>query len=246
MINTARENENVTNSRAVPPSIPPPPPYTTVLYKAAAEQEQQHQQQIQYETNPPPSYADIQNNSMTYINNYPDPPLTDGVVQFSSVDSTTNIIGITTSKKFRRFLLISGLLTLSFGFAEIGVQLAIILNRSVIHYYYGFWCGAVLLTIAVNTIIVSRNRQVIYSKLFHSSFWEVIVVSIMLIVGIIIVTTGRCDDDIPFTDSRPSRCQKSGVALDAFLIILVALPLIQSISNTVLFRILSQRNQSTT
>ncbi|CAF0833750.1 unnamed protein product [Adineta ricciae] len=214
---------------------PAPPPYTAAVEKLS---------EFNQDLNPPPIYTDINGQSVTYINNYPGPPLTDGCIDMVSEvrsSSPENIM----PKKTRIYLLINGLLTIFFSLAAVGLQIGILTLHSIIYYYYGFWAGAFLICMGVNTIFMYRHHsRKTYSNLFHAFFWQMILIGVVLGIGVIIILTDKCNDNN--TDSAsPSRdpsCEVSYKALNGFLIGIFALAFLQSVFNTLVFGTLKRRS----
>ena len=214
-------------------TFPAPPPYTSVLYKTS---------DAPSDSIPPPNYADIDNYRLTYINNYPEPPPTDGVVEPVRTNSITSG-EIRLSKNVRLLLLISGILITIYGVTAVGLEIAIIVDELILYYYFGFWAGILILTVAVNMILlVSRHQSVNYSRIIRSSFWQMIIIGAILIVGVAIIASDRCSDGSPMFDQR--QCRKSNRTFDALLITCVALTFTQVVFNTILYKNLQRRAHS--
>jgi hypothetical protein len=211
--------------------FPPPPPYTSVVYKL---------DENQFDRIPPPSYSDIDGQSITYINNYPGPPLTDGQVQ-GVQDSTSTIPNITIPKKMRVYFLVNGIITILLGIVSIGLQIAILASNSIIYYYYGFWGGGIIIGIGISTILFyKRHHNFDYSKLCHSFFWQTILVAIVFGVGIIIIVTDKCNDNNTENNANVQSCEHSYQIINGFLLGIFALAFVQSIINTIVFGILKR------
>lgn len=223
-ISNRTNNEN--NDTA---ELPPPPPYTTVIYKT---------DDYDFDGNPPPNYADV-GQSVVYINNYPGPPLTDGQVQTSLDNVSTNHESII-SKKVCIYLLVNGCITILLGLAAVGLEIGIVVSNSIIYYYFGFWGGALVIGIGISTVLYHRYR-INHIKMFQSFFWQMIVIAVIFGIGIVIILTDKCDDIS--TDSTGDRqCRESYKILNGFLLGTFAMALLQSIVNVIVFGIMKKRH----
>jgi len=185
----------------------------------------------------PPSYTDINNPAVIYINNYPGPPATDGVVQIitSNYNSTRqeNPIGNFLSKKMRIYLAINGALTIFFGLTTIGLQIGLLVLHSILYYYYGFWAGALIISVGINTIMFN-TRYHIYDldKYFRSFIWQTVFITVVFGFGIIIISTDTCDDSTTLDTGNDNTCKHSYKILNGFLVTVIVLTFLQSIINT--------------
>ena len=227
---TKNVNENVDD--------PPPPSYPSVIYKLE-----------NYDTfqPPPPDYADVNNPSVVYLNNYPGPPLTDGTVQI--VTSNTNSInqpiqtGNFLSKKMRIYLTINGIITILSGIIIVGLQIGLLASHSLVYYYYGFWAGAIIISIGISTIIFkNRYRTYDYEKYFRSFILQAIFIAVVFGFGIIIISTDTCDDQTSENDGNDDTCRNSYKILNGFLLTIIALTFVQSIVNTIVIGVLKRRS----
>jgi hypothetical protein len=212
--------------------IPPPPPYTTVIFKI---------DENEFDRIPPPSYSDIDNQSVVYVNNYPGPPLTDGHVQ-TGPDNTTVDHDTVISKQLRIYLIISGLITVIFGCSVVGLQIGIIASNSIVYYYYGFWGGILIIGIGLSTVILYKHRTANYVKLFHSFFWQMLLLAMLFGIGVVILLTDRCNDNGTDDSVTNVSCQNSYKILNGFLIGCFASVFVQSIVNSVVFGILKRQH----
>jgi hypothetical protein len=207
--------------------LPPPPPYATAIYKL---------DEADYNTIPPPAYSDVDAQSITYINNYPGPPLTDGQVQ-AIQNPPSNIQETRRTKNVRIHLMISGILTILFGIISIGIQIGILATNSIIYYYYGFWGGAIIISFGIGSILFQRRRYSIdYLKLFRSFFWQMVLIGIVFSIGIVIILTDKCDDDATENDGI-TQCRHSRKILNGFLLATFASAFVLSIINVIIFAI---------
>ncbi|UJR22742.1 hypothetical protein I4U23_025774 [Adineta vaga] len=214
--------------------LPPPPPYTSAFYKT---------DEYIPDTHPPPTYTDVNGQSVVYINNYPGPPLTDGCVDINPEVPSVNSENIL-SKKIRIYLFINGIITILLGLGAIGIQIGMLASHSIIYYYYGFWAGVLLASIGINTIVLFRSHfHKIYLKLSHVFFWQTIFVGIILSIGIVIILTDKCDDNNTDIDNTKSpSCKSSYKILNGSLIAVFAVGFLQSIINTLFFAILYRQH----
>jgi hypothetical protein len=202
--------------------LPPPPPYATLIYKID-------------ETIPPPAYSDVDTQSLTYINNYPGPPLTDGQVQGSQTPPM-DIPETRREKAVRVYLIINGIITILFGAAVIGIQIGILVTNSIIYYYYGFWGGAIIISFGIGSILFRKSRHSIdYHKLFHSFFWQMVLVGVVLAIGIVIVLTDKCDDNATEDNDMPQPCKQSRKIFNGFLLAIFSSTFALSIINAIIF-----------
>ena len=215
----------VNNENADLPQVPPPP-YMTVIYKL-----NENDRHGIF----PPAYSDIDGQSITYVNNYPGPPLTDGRVQTND-EISINYVQTRRSKSIRVYLIINGLLTILIGMAIAGIEIGILVSDSISYYYYGFWGGAIIISIGIGDILLSKKRHSTdYNKIFRSFFWQMILVGFVLAAGITIILTDRCNDDGTEHHGEYSPCKQSYKILDGFLLGLFALTFVLSVINTILF-----------
>jgi len=208
----------------------PPPPYTTVFKLDENESDGV----------PPPSYADVDSQSVTYINNYPGPPLADGLVEVPTTINPDTIL----SKNIRIYLIINGIITILFGIIAVGIQIGILASNSIIYYYFGFWGGAIIIFIGISNALVYRNRHnANYTKLFHSFFCEMVLIGIVFGIGIIIVVTDKCNDNAT-DDGNDNLCKNSHKVLNGFLFGIVSLAFLQSIIHVLVFGILKRQHST--
>lgn len=204
----------------------PPPPYTSVVYKL----NESDQQGIF-----PPAYSDIDGQSITYVNNYPGPPLSDGHVRTNDAISIYHA-QTRRSKNIRLYLIINGILTLLIGIAIVGIEIGILVTDSIIYYYYGFWGGAIIIMLGIGDILLGRKRHSNdYNKIFRSFFWQMILVAIILGAGITIIVTDRCNDNGTINHGEYMPCKQSHKILDGCLLGLFAFTFLLSVINTILF-----------
>jgi hypothetical protein len=202
--------------------LPPPPPYATVIYKID-------------ELIPPPAYSDVEAQSMTYINNYPGPPLTDGQVQ-GTQNLSSNIPETRQTKNVRSYLIVNGIITILFGTIIIGIQIGILATNSIIYYYYGFWGGAIIISFGIGSILFRKRGYTIdYQKLFHSFFWQMILIGIVFAIGIVIVLTDKCDDNATENDGTNQPCKHPRKILNGLLLAMFASTFALSIINVIIF-----------
>jgi hypothetical protein len=227
-------NENTDDNQ------PPPPSYPSAIYKLE-----------NYDARPPPpSYSDANNPSVTYINNYPGPPLTDGTVQIVTSNPHSVIRQIPTgsylSKKMRIYLTCNGILTIFFGLVIIGLQIGLLASHSIVYYYYGFWAGAIIISIGISTIIFKNRYQTYnYEKYFRSFIVQAIFIAVVFSFGIIIISTDTCDDKTFENDGdgdNDDTCKSSYKILNGFLLTIIALAFLQSLINTLIIGILKRRS----
>jgi hypothetical protein len=219
-----------------------PPPYPSVIYKVGNYSHQNHDGT----TPPPPSYSDINDPSAVYINNYPGPPLTDGVVQIVTSNSNSNVRRTTVenvlSERVRRYLTFNGILTILFGLIVIGLQIGLIASHSIVYYYYGFWAGALIISIGISTIMFNSRYQAYDLRKYLRSFvWQAVFVAVVFGFGIIIILTDTCDNQKSENDGNDDSCQQSYKILNGFLLTIIALAFLQSIINTFIIAILKRR-----
>jgi hypothetical protein len=220
--------ERISNRNSDIIQLPPPPPYTAVFKLDENESDGV----------PPPSYADVDTQSVTYINNYPGPPLADGRVQVSTSINPNIIL----SKNIRIYLIINGIITILFGIIVVGIQIGILASNSIIYYYYGFWGGAIIISIGISIVLLYKNhRNANYTKLFHSFFCEMVLIGIVFGIGIIILLTDKCDDNATDNGNNNS-CKHTYKILNGFLFGIFSLAFLQSIINVVVFGILKRQH----
>jgi len=202
--------------------LPPPPPYTAVVFKL---------DENEFDIIPPPAYSDVDSQSVTYINNYPGPPLIDGHVQ--AIQDTTSInLDTIISKKICIYLMINGIIAVLFGIISIGIQIGILALNSTV-YYYGFWGGVIIIAFGISNItLYKHHRSTNYFKLFYSFSGQMILVSIVFVIGIVIIVTDTCSNH---------SCTRLHKILDGCLCAIFALAFLQSIINTMVFGILKRQ-----
>jgi hypothetical protein len=213
-------NENLDDLQA------PPPTYRSIIDKLE-----------NHDNHPslPPSYTEITDPSVVYINNYPGPPLTDGIVQITTSNQNPLNQAIPTEfflpKKIRIYLFINGAITIFFGIVAIGLQIGLLISDSIVYYYYGFWAGALIISIGISTIMLT-NRYLIYdsAKYFRSFICQTIFTTVVFGFGIIIILTDTCNSDD--NDETDDACKHSYKILNGFLLTVIALTFLQSIINT--------------
>lgn len=225
--NRTNSNENIDNTQLLPP-----PPYTAVIYKL---------NENEFERNPP-AYSDVDAQSITYINNYPGPPLTDGYVPTSEILRTINQNSLI-SKKLFIYLIIDGIITIILGIAAVSLQIAILASKSIIYYYYGFWGGAIVISLGISTLVLYRHRCNLDStKLFHSFSCQLFLISVIFIIALIIILTDKCDDNGTENDGTNQVCQKSNKILNGFLFAMFVVAFFQAIINTIAFAIIKRQD----
>ena len=215
----------INNEIADSPQIPPPP-YTTVVYKL-----NEHTGHGIF----PPAYSDIDAQSITYVNNYPGPPLTDGHVQTNG-EISINYVHTRRSKTIRLYLIINGIVMILIGMAIVGIEIGILVTDSIMYYYYGFWGGAIIISLGVGDVLLSKQRHFSdQRKVFRSFFWQMILTAVVLGVGVAIVLTDRCNDSGTESHGVYAPCKRSHRILDGCLLGMFALSFLLSIINTIFF-----------
>jgi hypothetical protein len=194
----------------------------------------------------PPDYTDINSPAVVYINNYPGPPLTDGVVQINTTNTrpvNPDVLRVGfLSKKMRMYLIISGIITICFGLIAIGLQIGLLASHSLVYYYYGFWAGVLIISIGLSTIMFSnRYRTYDLAKYFRSFICQAVFVAVVFGFGIIIIVTDTCDEQTSDNDDTDDACKHSYKILNGFLITIIALTFLQSILNTLIMGNLKRR-----
>lgn len=222
---------------------PPPPTYQSVIYKVG-----DYSSSTSYDARPaPPSYSDVNPTSVVYINNYPGPPLTDGTVQIITAPpactdqqrSTETFL----TKKLRLFSIISGIITIVLGLLTIGLQVGLIVSNSMLYYYFGFWSGALILSIGISTLMFNGGHHAYNLRRYFRSFiWQAIFIGIVLCLGIIIFVTDKCDKKSSDTDSNDDKCNSSYKILNGFLLGIIGVTLLQSIVNILIVAVVRRRN----
>lgn len=214
-----------------------PPPYTTIIYKLSGNS---------FDNNPPPSYNDVDTHSVVYVNNYPGPPLTDGFVQTNEQQQVSTNQECIFSKTTLIYLKITGFITILLGIIAFDLQIVLVASKSILHYYYGFWGGAVLVAIGISTLALYKHRYIIdYNRLCHSFFCQMFINGIIFIISIVILTTDKCNDDGTESSSNNNNnnqtCENSNTILNGFLLAMFIIGFIQSIINTILFTSLKRK-----
>lgn len=243
-ISTGRRDSNdselKTSSENHGGSPTPPPPYRTVIDK------------LKNDNNPPslpPSYTDINNPSVVYINNYPGPPLSDGVVQISTANAHSfnpHLSGGSfLSRKIRTYLVINGAITIVFGLIAIGLQIGLLASHSIVYYYYGFWAGALIMSVGISTIMFNnRYGSCDSTKYFRSFLCQSVLVAVVFGFGLIIILTDTCDNPPSESDGNDDACKNSYKLLNSFLVTVIALALAQSILNALIIGCLKRRDSN--
>jgi hypothetical protein len=229
-------NENTDDTEVSPPSYP------SVIYKLKNYSSQNYGDFPP----PPPDYSDANNPSVVYINNYPGPPLTDGVVQISTSNNIPMNHEIamrnSLSKRIRIYLTINGVITILFGFTIIGIQSGLLASHSIAYYYYGFWAGAIIVSIGISTILfTNRYRSYDLRKYLRSFVFQTVFVAVVFGFGIIIILTDTCVDDTSEFDGNDDACKNSYKILNGFLIAIIVLTFLQSIINTFIIGFIKRR-----
>ncbi|CAF2357161.1 unnamed protein product [Rotaria sp. Silwood2] len=220
----------------------PPPSYTSIIYKL-------ENPSYQHDNNffpLPPSYTDVNSPTIFYINNYPGPPLEDGIVQMNSSDpialNQSRTTGYFLSKRMQTYFNINAVLMILFGIVTIGLQIGLIVTHSIVFYYYGFWAGAVIICLGICTIIFNtRSQQCNIVKYFHSYAWETVFIAVVLGFGIIIIAVDTCDDNLSTTDDNSGRCKHSYKQLNGLLIGFIAVTFLQTFINTLILTVMKRR-----
>lgn len=238
--NVRRDSINSESKTTNDASPTPPPPYRTVMDKWKNSTES---------PSFPPSYTDIDNPSVMYVNNYPGPPLSDGVVQINTASihpmGSGASRGYVLSKKMRTYLLINGVITIFFGCTAIGLQIGLIASHSIVYYYYGFWAGALIISIGVSTILFNhRYQNYDLTKYFRSFLCQCVLVAVVFGFGLIIILTDTCDEQPSENDGSDDACKKSYRFLNSFLVTVIALTLAQTIVNTFVIGCTKKRNSN--
>ena len=236
-ISNVRRNSTNSDEKTVNENQHSPPTYRSVIEKL----ENYNQYPVL-----PPDYSDINNPAVVYINNYPGPPLSDGVVQINTANIQSINPGLLRngfiSKKMRIYLIINGVITIFFGLVTIGLQIGLLASHSVVYYYYGFWAGALIISIGLSTIMFSnRSRTYDLTKYFRSFLCQTIFVAVVFGFGIIIILTDTCDVEASENDDTDDACKHSYKILNGFLIATIALTFAQSILNTLIIGYLKRR-----
>jgi hypothetical protein len=236
-ISSIRRNSTNSESKNINENQSSPPTYRSVIEKF---------ENYDQFSSLPPNYTDINDPAVFYINNYPGPPLSDGIVQIT----TTNTHSINPdipragflSKKMRIYLVINGAITIVFGLIIIGLQIGLLASHSIVYYYYGFWAGVLIISIGLSIIMFSkRYRTYDLAKYFRSFICQTVFVAVVFGFGIIIILTDTCDDQISDDDENDDACKHSYKILNGFLITVIALTFLQSILNTLIIGYLKRR-----
>jgi hypothetical protein len=236
-VDSANNEVKNTNENHDDPQAPPPT-YRSIIDKL---------ENYNDLTSLPPTYTDITNPSVVYVNNYPGPPLTDGVVQIiTSNHNSVNQdipIGNILSKKMRTYLAISGIITIVFGLIAIGLQIGLLASHSIVYYYYGFWAGTLIISIGISTIMLNnRYRTYDLSKYFRSFICQAVFLAVVFGFGIIIILTDTCDEDTSDDDGNDDACKHSYKILNGFLLTVIGFTFVQSIINTLIIGYLKRRS----
>jgi hypothetical protein len=237
MVNMEGASNEINTSNSNRIQLPAPPPYTAVVNKIS---------ENDLDRVLPPSYSDIDNQSVTCINNYPGPPLIrDGHGQVVQEDISINY-NTTTIKKIHIYLIVNGIMTILFGITAIGIEIGILASNSIIYYYYGFWGGGFLICIGLSTIILYKNsHNVDYDKFFRSFFAQMILTGTTFAVALIIVLTDTCDDNATEDDGQNRSCKHSYKILNSFFMVCFALAFLQAIISVIIFGILKRPHSMT-
>ena len=217
-----------------------PPPYQTVIHKL---------ENSNHSSSLPPSYTEIDDPSVVYINNYPGPPLADGVVQLSTTDHRSSYPESpeenSQSKKLRIYFIVCGVITIFFGLIAIGLQIGLLASHSIVYYYYGFWAGALIICIGSSTIMLNNRHQTYdLTKYLHSFICQAIFVAVVFCFGIIIIVTDTCDEKNSESDGNDDACKHSYRILNGFLVAVIALTFVQSVINTLFIGYLKRQASS--
>lgn len=236
---TANERKNTNDS--TDDSLPPPPSYPSVIYKSENFPVQNYGDQP-----PPPSYADLNHPSVIYINNYPGPPLTDGVVQIVTSNQTPSsqyaAVDNMLSKRMRIYLWVNGIFTIICGIVAIGIQIGLVASHSIVYYYYGFWAGILIISVGIGTLLFNnRYRRHDTTKYFRSFIWQTAFIAVVFGFGIIIILTDSCDGDQAANDGNDDACRRSYKVLNGLLIGIISIAFVQSIINTIIIAVLKRR-----
>jgi hypothetical protein len=195
----------------------------------------------------PPSYTDINDASVVYINNYPGPPLTDGIVQITTSNLAPSNQQIPREnflpKKIRTYLGINGAITIIFGLIAIGLQIGLLASHSLVYYYYGFWAGVLIITIGISTIMcTNRYRTYDLAKYLRSFICQAIFLAVVFGFGIIIILTDTCDESPSESDGNDDACRHSYKILNGFLLTVIGLTFLQALINTLIIGYLKRQN----
>lgn len=230
-----------TTDENVDGSPTPPPAYRSVMEK--------WKNSNNNSSSLPPSYAHIDDPNVVYINNYPGPPLSDGVVQINTAHinpstsdpARVNII----SKKLQTYLKINGAITIILGCIAIGLQIGLLASHAIVYYYYGFWAGALIISIGISTLLFNNRYQYWHlSKYFRSFLCQSILVAIVFGFGLIIILTDTCDEQPSENDGGDDACKHSYRILNSLLVTVIALTLAQTMTNTVIIGCTRRRNST--
>ncbi|CAF1602070.1 unnamed protein product [Rotaria magnacalcarata] len=226
-------NENIDDFQG------PPPSYTSVIYKP----ENSTDENGESLSTQSPGYANIQNPSVFYINNYPGPPLDDGVVQVTTSNPVaahqTVPIDLILSKRMRIYSNISAVLMICFGVITVGLQIGLISVYSMTYYYYGLWAGAIVLCIGVCGLLLNRrSRHIDVAKYFRSYIYPPIFLVIVFVMGLFIILTDLCDDKISNTDGAYPHSYE---VLNGLLLAVIGLAFILSIINIIVLAVIKRR-----
>lgn len=232
-------NENTVDSQV------PPPSYTSFIYKLENFTNQSNDNlSVQ-----PPRYSELHNPSVIYINNYPGPPLDDGVVQIVSPNSVANqqdnAGGYMLTKRMKRYFNLNSLLMICFGLLTIGLQTGLVIRHALVYYYYGYWAGGVVICIGLSDALFYRQpRQMDIGKYFRSFLWQPIFLALVFSFGLIILLVEKCSDDSSKLNIS-IECSNSTKIINILLIISVALALLQSITTLTILGVLKRRHRRT-
>ena len=241
---TSRELKPTRSDHADTPPLPPP--YPSVIYKVSDYPSTHYD-----DASAPPSYADVNSPSVVYINNYPGPPLTDGAtvqIQTNGHGSIEQPMRLDTrpSRRMRCFIIINGILTIIFGLVIVGLQIALIASHSIVYYYFGFWAGALIVSIGISTLMFySRYHTYDLSRYFRSFIWQSIFVAIVFTIGIIIILTDACDDKPSDRRADTDTCHRSYKILTSFQLAVLGLVLLQSLVNVAIIGTLKRCSTAT-
>lgn len=200
---------------------------------------------------PPPSYASFifkrdedhinRTQPLTYPNNYPGPPLTDGFTPYGPSIVTTNH-ETRLSKTIRRYLVFSGLITMVFAFVAVGIQMSFLISHLITYYYYGFWGGILLFLTGLNTITLDKRQRGVHClKLAYTFIWQTIFIGATFAIGLAIVLTDKCDNNVGNSPMNNRACLRSFTVLNGILLAAFGVALLQAILNGLIFCILSRK-----
>lgn len=223
----------------------PPPTYNSAIQKLSAESLNSSA------TFPaPPNYSDIDFSSVVYINNYPGPPSAEGIVQIVTYPEANVIeqstVSTVANRRIRRFLFFNGIATTILGIFAIVLQIVLVTTHSTLYYYMGFWAGALILSLGISTFVLNnRHATANLRKLFRSFLWQGLFIGVIFIIGLIIILTNQCRKRSSISTSTYGPCDNTDEYLNAFLLAIIGLSLLQTMIILLVIGIARRRYPST-